>query len=152
MGNSYTNPIEYSGTRTETIGGREVNQQIKVVAVDACTVINVPEIESQANEIRTLCDNSFSELKQKYSDLVSDCGDSIVINGQNVGTLIDNVINAFWNESGGVPQKIDDDIATIINSAYIEHNNKQVILNNDAYNDYKNKGGSLPPTEKEINH
>ena len=133
MANSYVNPIKYSGTRTEIYGGVEVEgQSFSVTAEDACTEIDVPNIEAKANDIKKLCDNSFSDLKTKYDNLSSTYGDSIVIEGQNIGTLTGNIIDVFWNASGGVPNQIDDTIDTIISSAYTEHNNRQKDLNEEA--------------------
>ena len=133
MVNIYVNRIKYSGTRTEILGGVEVEgKSFSVTAEDACTEIDVPNIEAKANEIKTLCDNSFSDLKTKYDNLSSTYGDSIVIEGQNIGTLTGNIIGVFWNESGGVPNRIADTIDTIISSAYTEHNNRQKDLNEEA--------------------
>lgn len=152
MANSYVNPIKYSGTRTEIYGGVEVEgQSFSVTAEDACTEIDVPKIEAKANDIKKLCDNSFSDLKTKYNNLYTAYGDAIVIEGQNVGSLTSNIIDVFWNESGGVPNQIDDTIDTIISSAYTEHNNRQKDLNEEAKHCAENQSES-GISEEEIPH
>lgn len=152
MANSYLNRIKYSGTRTEIYGGCEVKgRPFSVTAEDACTEIDVPSIEAKANDIKKLCDNSFSDLKTKYNNLYTAYGDAIVIEGQNVGTLTGNIIDVFWNESGGVPNQIDDTIDTIISSAYTEHNNRQKDLNEEAKHCAENQSES-GISEEEIPH
>lgn len=152
MANSYVNPIKYSGTRTEIYGGCEVKgRPFSVTAEDACTEIDVPSIEAKANDIKKLCDNSFSDLKTKYNNLYTAYGDAIVIEGQNVGSLTANIIDVFWNESGGVPNQIDDTIETIISSAYTEHNNRQKDLNEEAKHCAENQSES-GISEEEIPH
>ena len=152
MANSYVNPIKYSGTRTEIYGGVEVEgQSFSVTAEDACTEIDVPKIEAKANDIKKLCDDSFSDLKTKYDNLSSTYGDSIVIEGQNIGALTGNIIGVFWNESGGVPNRIADTIDTIISSAYTEHNNRQKDLNEEAKHCAENQSES-GISEEEIPH
>lgn len=152
MANSYVNPIKYSGTRTEILGGVEVEgRSFSVTAEDACTEIDVPSIETKANDIKKLCDNSFSDLKTKYNNLYTAYGDAIVIEGQNVGTLTGNIIDVFWNESGGVPNQIADRIDTLINSAYTEHNNRQNVLNEEAKHRAESQSES-GISEEEIPH
>lgn len=153
MANSYLNPIKYSGTRTEIYGGCEVKgRPFSVTAEDACTEIDVPSIEAKANDIKKLCDNSFSDLKTKYNNLSTAYGDAIVIEGQNVGTLTGNIIDVFWNESGGVPNQIADTIETLISSAYSEHNTKQKELNEEARHYAEIQRDSNITEEEEIPH
>ena len=153
MANSYVNRIKYSGTRTEILGGCEVEgRPFSVTAEDACTEIDVPSIEAKANDIKKLCDNSFSDLKTKYDNLSSTYGDAIVIEGQNVGNLTGNIIEVFWNESGGVPNQVADTIDTLISSAYSEHNTKQKKLNEEARHYAEIQRDSNITEEEEIPH